>query len=250
MNGTYENYRRTARRGATALLFVAALAALSLAGCGKARSGGLDVSEGRPATGARRSEGRGNVATLLTKEEVASILGEPVTAVEATGPQSVTYKTDVSQLEAHLELEQKDDVADAVQSMQGARKATGFLGGKPEDVPGLGDEAFFGAMSILYVRKGAASIIITPPNLQQVAGLKAADKVRGAEFGSEEQIKAVQGLEQVEKSDLLAAGLNGGDAMQGALATIKASGKKQGTQYEADARAMAQALAAKVLEKL
>jgi hypothetical protein len=115
MDESCGNYRRTARHGATAPLFVAALAALSLAACGKAKSAGLDVSE------------------------------------------------------------------------------------------------------------------------------KAADKVRGAEFGSDEQI---------EKSDPLAAGLSGGDAMQGALATIKASAKTQGTQYEADARAMAEALATKALARL
>jgi hypothetical protein len=117
-------------------------------------------------------------------------------------------------------------------------------------VPGLGDEALFGAMSTLYVRKGSDMITIQPPNLQQVAGFQAYAKVRDAKLGSDEQVKAMEALAQTQKGDPLSAGLQGGDATQGALAVIKASSKKQGTQYETDARAMAQALARKLLEKL
>ncbi|MDL2718717.1 MAG: hypothetical protein PT977_13275 [Acidobacteriota bacterium] len=223
---------------------------LLLAGCNKAPSGAADATgaPGRPAARARR--GKVDVAALLTKEEVGAILGEPVTEVEASGSQSVTYKTAVLQLETSLEVEQMGDVADAVQSMEGARKATGFLGGKPEDVPGLGDEAIFGAMSTLYFRKGDTFIHIQPPNLQMIAGLKAAEKLRKAPLGSDEQMKAMEELQAVQKTDPMSAGLQGGDAMQGALATIKASSKKQGTQYETDSRAMAVALARKLLEKL
>ena len=85
---------------------------------------------------------------------------------------------------------------DAVQAMAGARTATKFLGGVPEAVPGLGDEAFFGAMSILYVRKGSDVITIQPPNLQQVAGFEAYGKVRDAKLGSDEQVKAMEALAQ------------------------------------------------------
>ena len=223
---------------------------LLLTGCGKAPSGAADPAgaPGRPAARARR--GKVDVAALLTKEEVGAILGEPVTEVAASGSQSVTYKTAVMQLETSLEVEQMSDVADAVQSMEGARKATGFLGGKPEDVPGLGDEAIFGAMSTLYFRKGSTFMHIQPPNLQMIAGFKAAEKMRSAPLGSDEQRKALEELKEVQKTDPTSAGLQGGDAMQGALATIKASSQKQGTRYEADSRAMAKSLATKVLEKL
>lgn len=223
---------------------------LFLAGCNKTPSGAAaDASAGRPAPRAGRSGGKGVVAALLTKEEVGAVLGQPVTTIEGKGTH-LTYKTDVMLLEANIELDQKADVADAVQAMQGARTATGFLGGTPEAVPGLGDEALFGAMSFLYVRKGDAFFTITPPNLQMIAGLKAADKVREAPLGSDEQVKALEALKQVQKTDPMSAGLQGGDAMQGALASIKASSQKQGTEYEAQARAMALALATKLLEKL
>ena len=227
-------------------------AGLFLAGCNKTASeaaGASPASPGRPPARASRSGGKGVAAAILTKEEVAAVLGKPVTTVEGTGT-NLTYKTDVLQLETNIEVEQQDDVAGAVESMQGARKATGFLGGKPEDVPGVGDEAFFGAMSFLYFRKGDAFVTITPPNLQQVAGLKSAEKLREAKFGSDEQLKALEDLKQIEKNDPAAAGLSSANATQGAVASVKAMSKKQGTQYETDARAMALALAAKVLEKL
>lgn len=220
-----------------------------LAGCNKAPSGAADSPAGRSASRAGRSGAKGAAAALLTKEEVAAVLGKPVTTIEGTGT-DLTYKTDVMLLETSINVEQHDDVADAVQAMQGARTATGFLGGKPEGVSGLGDEAFFGAMSFLYVRKGDAVITITPPNLQQVAGFKAYDKLTEAKFGSDEQVKALEDLKQVQKTDPSNVGLQAPDAMQGAVGFIKASSKKQGTEYEARARAMALALATKVLEKL
>ena len=130
-------------------------------------------------------------------------------------------------LEAMVELEQKRTVNGAVQAIAGARTATKFLGGVPEDVPILGDEALFGAMSTLYVRKGSDVITIQPPNLQQVAGFQAYGKVRNAKLGSDEQVKAMEALAQTQKGDPLTAGLQGGDATQGALAVIKASSKKQ-----------------------
>jgi hypothetical protein len=187
---------------------------------------------------------------VLTREEVAAVLGKPVTSVEGTG-RNLTYKTDVIQLETAIEVEEKDDLDEALQAMQGARTATGLLGGKPEAIAGLGDEAFFGAMSFLYIRKGNAVITITPPNLQQVAGVEAYEKVRDAKFGSDEQRAAMASLTQVEKTDPLAtAGMKGGDAMQGAMATINAVSAKQGTDYETRTRAMAVALATRLLQKL
>jgi hypothetical protein len=222
---------------------------LFLAGCSRAPSGGAADATPPSAARAARSGGKGVAAALLTKEEVAAVLGKPVTTIEGTGT-NLTYKTDVMFLETSIEVERHDDVADAVQSMQGARTATGFLGGKPQVVPGLGDEAFFGAMSFLYVRKGDTFITITPPNLLQMAEMKSSEEVREAKLGSEEQVKALERLKEISKNDPSSAGLKKPDAMQGAVAVVKASSQKQGTEYEAQARAMALALAAKLMEKL
>jgi hypothetical protein len=229
-------------------LMLALSSGLFLGGCNKAASAAPELPRGGSArTG--RPDVKGSADPVLTKEEVAAVLGQPVTTIDGKGT-NLTYKTDVLGLEATVEVERKRNVNGAAQVMAGARTATKFLGGMPEAVPGLGDEALFGAMSVLYVRKGSDVITIQPPNLQQVAGFQAYGKVRDAKLGSDEQVKAMEALAQTQKGDPLAAGVQGGDAAQGALAVITASSKKQGTQYETDARAMAQALAKKLLEKL
>ena len=231
---------------ACAVLMVSVGLSLGLSACAKSPSESagpaLAGTAGTPDKPHNQSGGK----PILTKEEVAAVLGHPVIEVEGSGT-SLTYKTDVEGLETDIEVEQGED---AVGSMAGARTATGLLGGKPEDVPNLGDEAFFGAMSFLYVRKADSFITITAPNLQMAAGLAAAAKVRNAPMGSEEQVKAIEDLQKVEKTDPLNAGLSGGSDMQGAMAVVAASSKKQGTTYESEARRMSLALAAKLLSKL
>ncbi len=232
---------------ASLALTLALCPGLLLSGCRKTDSGAAHALSGDSGHSVSRSGG-GAADPILTKEEVGAVLGQPVTTVEGKGGH-LTYKTDTMMLEATIELDQKRGEADAVQAMAGARKATGFLGGKAEEIPGLGDEAIFGAMSTLYVRKGSTVVLIQPPNLQQIAGMNAYNKVTEAK-GRDETIKAMEELKKVEATDPTAAGLASADAAQGALATIKASSQKQGTQYETDARAMAVALATKILEKL
>ena len=231
---------------ARAVILVGIVLSLALLACSKPASNSaspaLAASAGSPDKPHNQPRGK----PILTKEEVAEVLGHPVVEVEGSGT-SLTYKTDVIGLETDIEVEQDQD---AVGEMDGARTATGFLGGKPEDVPNLGDEAFFGAMSFLYVRKANYFITITAPNLQMVAGMAALDKVHKAPMGSEEQAKAVEDLKTVEKTDPLNAGLSSGSATQGALAVVAATSKKQGTTYESEARKMSLALAAKLLAKL
>jgi hypothetical protein len=214
-----------------------------LAACSKAPVGAM-----QPANASQMSSrsSRDVARPILTKEEVAAILGSPVTSAEGAAA-DMGYKTDVIGLEATIGIESSND---AVGTINGARKATGMLGGTAEDVPNLGDEAFFGAMSILYVRKGDTVITITPPNLQLVAATAAYGKVTDTKMGSAEQAKAMQDLTRIEKTDPMMAGLKSGDDVQGALATVAAASKKQGTTYETQAREMGLALAAKVLSKL
>ena len=183
---------------------------------------------------------------VLTREEVTAILGAPVTSMEGAAT-DMQYKTDTLSLETSVGIETQED---SDQAMAGARKATAMLGGAPEEVSNLGDEAFFGAMSVLYVRKGDNIITITPPNFQQIAAMAAYNKVTAAPLGSEAQKQALQDLQRVEKNDPLQAGLSGGDATQGALATVAAASRKQGTPDEEHGRAVAVALASKVVSKL
>lgn len=215
-----------------------------LTACGKAPSVATATMSGAPPS--QVSSPRRSSAPLLTKEEVGAILGNAVTSVEGAAT-DMAYKTAVVGLEVTIGLERENDPQLA---MSGARKATGMLGGTPEEVPNLGEEAFFGAMSVLYVRRGDMVITITPPNLQLAAGAAAYDKVAQAKLGSPEQLEAMKELQQVEKTDPLMAGLKQPDDMQGAAAVINASSKKQGTSYETQARAIGVALAAKLLTKL
>ena len=183
---------------------------------------------------------------MLTRDEVSAILGVPVTSMEGAAT-DMEYRTDTLSLETTVGIETQED---SNQAMAGARKATSMLGGTPEEVPNLGDEAFFGAMSILYVRKGDNIITITPPNFQQIAAMAAYSKVTAAPLGSDEQRKAMQDFQQVEKNDPIKVGLSSPDAAQGALATVAAVSRKQGTPDEEHGRAVAVALAAKVVSKL
>jgi hypothetical protein len=207
---------------------------ISLEAC-KASAGGPQAS-----APAGKTTGSG----VLTKEEVGAILGQPVTAVEGKN-KHLTYKTESIYVETTIEVDQRD----AIEAMVGARKATSMLGGTPEAVPGLGDEAFFGAMSTLYVRKGDSIALIQAPNYAVQAQAKAMEKVQNAK-GADEMQKAMEELQQLSKNDPTKAGLQGGDATQGAMAVVNAASKKQGTGAEAQTRAMAVALATKLMEKL
>jgi hypothetical protein len=201
--------------------------ALCLLACGKTPTPpGNSTKMAQQVSPSPQNRGRG----VLTREEVTAILGTPVTSMEGAAT-DMQYKTDTMSLETSVGIEVQED---SNQAMAGARKATSMLGGTPEEVPHLGDEAFFGAMSVLYVRKGDNIITITPPNFQQIAAMAAYNKVADAPLGSEAQLKA----------------LHGPDATQGALATIAAVGWKQGTPDEEHGRAIAVALAAKVVSKL
>lgn len=213
-----------------------ALLAMGLAACGKSPPGNASPTA---------SHSRHSSTPLLTKEEVGAVLGQPVTSMEGAAT-DMAYKTAVVGLEVSIGVEEERDAEGA---MTGARKATGMLGGAAEEMPHLGDEAFFGAMAVLYVRRGDTVITITPPNLQLVASVAAYNKVADAKLGSDEQAKALQEFQQVEKTDPTMAGLKKGDDVQGALAVVTTSSKQQGASYEVQARAIVVALATKVLSK-
>ena len=231
---------------ACAVVMVSIGLSLVLSACGKSPSESASPALAGTAGTPDKTHNQPRGKPILTKEEVADVLGHPVTEIEGTGT-SLTYKTDIIGLETGIAVEQDDD---AVGAMDGARTATKFLGGKPEDVPNLGDEAFFGANPFLYVRKADSFITISAPNLQMVAGMAALDKMHKAPMGSEEQANAVEELKAVEKTDPLNAGLSTSSAAQGVPAVIASTSKKQGTTYEAEARKMSLALAAKLLTKL
>jgi hypothetical protein len=219
------------------------LLAICLTACGKSPTA-MAHAEKSPqyAAASRQVAARG----VLTRAEVSAILGQPVTSAEGAAT-DIDYKTATVSLETTIGIENGGDSA---QSMAGARKATGMLGGTPEDVPHLGDDAFFGAMSVLYVRKGDSVITIQPPNYQQIAAMASYDKVTETKIGSPEQAEAMNDFMKTESHDPLQAGQKSSDVVQGTLAAIAAVSEKRGTPEEVKGRAVAVSLATKVLSKL
>lgn len=200
------------------------------------------AASGRPARDSPANPAS-DASGVLTKEEVSAILGQPVTAVEGKN-KHLKYKTDSIYVETTIEVDQHN----AIGAMAGARKATTNLGGAPEAVPGLGDEAFFAAMSTLYVRKGDSIALIQAPNYAQQAQAQAMEKFQNA--SPADKPKAMEELQALMKGAPAMAGLQGADDTKGAMATVNAASRKQGTPAEAKTRAMALALATKLMEKL
>jgi hypothetical protein len=220
---------------------------VSTIACGRRAPG--EAAASAPSGAIRRSSGRIDAASLLTKDEASAALGVPVTALEPSGNSSVTYKTADPMFEAGLEAERKDGTEDALLAMTGARKATNLLGGTPQPAAGLGDDAFYGAMSVLYVRTGDVVLTITPPNLLQVAQGQAYNQVVSAGDADSRQ-KAMNELAAMTKSDPLQAGNAKRDPMKAATDVVAASSRPQGTEYEARARTMAAEIARRALARL
>ncbi len=237
-----------ARMGAR-LLLVSSLVLTAIA-CSRAASNKTTASAAAPSRASgRHSSGRIDTASLLTKEDASAALGVPVTSLDSSGESSVTYKTADPMFEAGLEAERKNDTADALLTMAGARKATGFLGGTPQPAAGLGDDAFYGAMSVLYVRSGDVVLTITPPNLRQVAQAQAYKKVTSS-GDADSMRKAMEELTATTKNDPLTAGNSERDPAKAASSVIAASSKPQGDEYETKARAIGAELARKALARL
>jgi hypothetical protein len=190
-------------------------------------------------------------SAFLTKEEVSSIIGKPVTEIEMQSKSDAVYKTATPGFEATIEIERKDDGADATQSIEAARMVTKkMFGGKAESITGIGDDALYGAFNVLYVRKNDVVLTITPPNLQQAAQAEMTTNMLSQPMGSDAQKQALEKLSQSMKGDPVAGSLSKPDAMSGAVDLIHHSATESGNEYETKSRLMARQLADKVLSKM
>jgi hypothetical protein len=190
-------------------------------------------------------------ASLLTKEEVGAIIGVPVTSIEMTGKSDASYKTATMGVEAAIEVERKDDEADALQTFAAAKLVTQkMFGGKADPITGLGDEAIYGAYNVLYVRKNDVVLTITPPNLQQAAQMDHYNKMAAAPMGSDAQRAELQKMSENMKNDPVAGSMAKPDAMSGAVDLIQHAASDRGGEYETKARLMARQMAEKVLSKI
>jgi hypothetical protein len=190
-------------------------------------------------------------SAFLTKEEVSSIIGKPVTEIEMQSKSDALYKTATPGYEATVEIERKDDGGDATQAFEAARMVTKrMFGGKAESVPGIGDDALYGAFNVLYVRKNDIVLTITPPNLQQQAQSEMTTNMLSQVPGSDAQRQALEKMSQSMKGDPVAGSLSKPDAMSGAVDLIHHAATESGNEYETKSRAMARQLAEKVLSKM
>ena len=124
------------------------------------------------------------------------------------------------------------------------------FGGKADKIAGLGDDAVYGAMNFLYVRKGDVVMTITPPTVQAAAQAEKMAHIYGQPIGSDAQKKAMDEFSQSMKDDPNAAAAGKPDAISGAVSLITHSATEQGNEYEKKARLMARQIAEKVLSKL
>ena len=153
--------------------------ALALTACGSQTDGDNTAA---PAGAGTAVAATTDPCSLVTNEEVATIIGEPVTGTEK-GEGSCTWQTaDAQASSVMIELNQSD----AAGEMATAKQAAGILkdmggavadqGGAGADVnaalsdsgdtPKIGDEAFFGPNSQLSVLKGGSYIAISPPMMR------------------------------------------------------------------------------------
>ncbi len=116
------------------------LLSVTLMACGQA-----------PTAGNHSANPAARAAAVLTGDEVGAILGSPGDFPWKASRGDMAYKTATLGLETTVGIDVQNDPE---QAMAGARKATSMLGGTPEAVPNLGDDAFFGATSVLYGPQG------------------------------------------------------------------------------------------------
>jgi len=218
---------------------------------GVADSGnGISVLQAAAAAAAHHVRSHGSGSATLTKEEVSAIILKPVTELEMQSEDDAHYKTATPGYEATIEVERKDDAADAKQSFDAARMVTKGAGGKAESVPGIGDDALYGAFNVLYVIKNDFFLTIMPPNLQQAAQLEEHDKVMSLPMGSDAQRAALEKMAESMKGDPAMGSLSKPDAMSGAVDLIRHSATETGNEYQTKSRLMARQLAEKVLSKM
>jgi len=193
----------------------------------------------------------GSGAAALTKEEVSEIILKPVIELETHGDGGAAYKTATQGYEANIEIERKDGRADATQSFEAARMVTkSMFGGKAESVPGIGDDALYGAFNVLYVLKNDVMLTIMPPNLQQAAQSEMATSMLSQPLGSDAQRQALEKMTRSMQGDPVANSLAKPDAVSGAVDLIHHAASESGNEYETKSRLMARQLAEKVLSKM
>jgi hypothetical protein len=146
---------------------------LALAGCGgPKRVETKNASDSGPtANSGKRSGGKPDACTLLTKDDVESLLGETVGAPATTHSEAMgntvtqcRYGASAGNKRVGLLLRQAGTSEDAAKIFKQARDASKELSGAdPQTIEGLGESAYWtgGNLKQLNVLKGDAWLIVT-----------------------------------------------------------------------------------------
>jgi len=128
------------------------------AACGQAEQGTTDVTDPLPTaavTEAASGDAEGGASSEaaacshVTDAEIGETIGKPVSRHEENSGQC-TYYIDDPLLFVTLNV----DTEDAESSWQGVKSGNSLAGAAENKVEGIGEEAFFGARDILYVKDG------------------------------------------------------------------------------------------------
>lgn len=165
-------------RIARARMMLVSLSALAAAGCGS----GSDAPGGNAAA-AKAETATAEVAAidtcaLVTKEEVAAVLGEPILATKADGD-SCTYETEDKDASSVTLTAKRGGAAEEMETQKATAKFLGNMGGQMAGKEGaqgdvgkmlasggagtVGDESLFDANQQIHVRKGDVYIAVQPP---------------------------------------------------------------------------------------
>lgn len=92
---------------------------------------------------------------IVTRAELQPLVDKPLTREEVDGPRC-TYYTDDPLVFVTLEVDRENAQA----SWEGVTAGQDLAGAESNQVSGLGEQAFFGARDILYVRDGETFLMI------------------------------------------------------------------------------------------
>jgi len=154
--------------------------ALVLQGCGSGPDGGNAAAPEASGNGST-SAASADACTLVTREEVAEAIGEPVVQAQSDG-EGCSYETEDAASSVRVEVARTGG-ADEMQTARDAAGVLGRIGGKMAEgkgaeaqageamaeggaVSGLGDQAFFGANQQLHVLKGDSYFAVSPPMMR------------------------------------------------------------------------------------
>ncbi len=160
---------------------LAASLALALSACGGEAGNEPSGGTGDGAASGAKTAAASDPCSMISKEDVTAVTGEPVLEAKADGDTChYTTEDDASSLEVLIKRSGGAEEMDVARSAAGALGAignemkgaegaegdTGELLSERASAPAIGDQAFFGANRQLNVLKGDVYFAVSPPTMR------------------------------------------------------------------------------------